>query len=124
MNNNELKKFRTMLVAKQQELAPQLYKREGMAIEKTPDPLDEVGLAVERELASRNLERGSKMLRDVRGALKRIEDGSYGACLNCEEEISPKRLNAVPWASLCIGCQERDDRSRGADDSGWLPKAA
>jgi DnaK suppressor protein len=123
MNKNELKKFRTMLAAKQQELAPQLHRREGMAIEKTPDALDEVGLAAERELTTRTLERESKNLREVRAALRRIEDGSYGTCLDCEEEISPKRLNAVPWAPLCINCQEREDR-RGADDSEWLPKAA
>jgi DnaK suppressor protein len=123
MNKNELKKFRTMLAAKQQELAPQLHRREGMAIEKTPDALDEVGLAAERELTTRTLERESKNLREVRAALRRIEDGTYGTCLDCEEEISPKRLNAVPWAPLCINCQEREDR-RGADDSEWLPKAA
>lgn len=123
MNRTELKKYLSMLTAKQIELAPQLRKRDGIAIEKTPDPLDELGLAAERELMIRNLERESKLLRDVRAALGRIEEGSYGGCLNCGEEISSKRLNAVPWTSRCIDCQELDDR-RGADDSEWLSKAA
>lgn len=123
MNKAELKKYRTILTVKQIELAPQLRRRDGIAIEKTPDPLDEVGLAAERELMTRNLERNSKLLRDVRAALERIEEGSYGTCLTCEEEISTKRLNAVPWTSLCIDCQELDDR-RGFDDSEWLQRAA
>ena len=78
------------------------------------------------ELMTRNLERESKRLRDVQIALERIEEGSYGTCLNCEEEISTKRLNAVPWTSLCIDCQELDDRRRGqgADNLEWLLKAA
>ena len=126
MNKIELKKYRAILTNKQIELAPQLRKRDGIAIEKTPDALDEIGFAAERELMTRSLERESKLLRDVRAALGRIEVGSYGACLNCEEEISPKRLNAVPWASLCIDCQKVDDRERGqvADQSEWLAKAA
>lgn len=48
----------------------------------------------------------------MRSALRRIEDGSFGKCLHCEEEISPKRLAAVPWASFCIQCQEHADRNR------------
>ena len=126
INKTELKKYRTILTAKETELAPQLRKRDGIAIEKTPDVFDEVGLAAERELMTRNLERESKLFRDVRAAMERIEEGSYGTCLNCEEEISAKRLDAVPWTSLCIDCQELDDRRRrqGADHSEWLPRAA
>jgi DnaK suppressor protein len=48
----------------------------------------------------------------VRSALRRIEEGSFGICLHCEEEISPKRVAAVPWTSLCIQCQEQADRNR------------
>jgi DnaK suppressor protein len=79
-------------------------------IEKAPDALDEVQLAGERELAIRNLDRDSNMLRQIRRALARIADGSYGVCLHCEEDISPKRINAVPWAAFCIKCQEQVDR--------------
>jgi DnaK suppressor protein len=50
------------------------------------------------------------MLRQIRRALARIADGSYGVCLHCEEDISPKRVNAVPWAGFCIKCQEQVDR--------------
>jgi DnaK suppressor protein len=42
-------------------------------------------------------------------ALARVAYGSYGVCRHCEEDISPKRVNAVPWASFCIKCQELVD---------------
>jgi DnaK suppressor protein len=126
MTKIELNKFKTMLTAKQAELAPQLRKRDGIAIEKTPDALDEILLATERELMTRNLERESKVLREVRAALARIQQGTYGTCLDCEEEIGMRRLQAVPWTPLCIACQEQDDRSRGqsADQPAWLSRRA
>ena len=110
MTKSELNKYKALLEAKQAELAGGLRNREGIAIEKTADALDEVQLAGERELAIRNLDRESNLLRNVRSALARIADGSYGVCLHCEEDISPKRLNAVPWTSYCIKCQEAADR--------------
>jgi DnaK suppressor protein len=110
MTKTELNKYKNLLEAKQAELAGGLRNREGIAIEKTADALDEVQLAGERELAIRNLDRESNLLRNVRSALSRIADGSYGTCLHCEEDISPKRLNAVPWTAYCIRCQEAADR--------------
>ena len=47
-----------------------------------------------------------KHLREVEDALRRIERGAYGTCMECEEPISVKRLNAVPWARYCVTCQE------------------
>jgi DnaK suppressor protein len=110
MNKTELEKHQAILEAKRAELSVGLRNRADIAIEKTPDALDEVQLAGERELAIRNLDRGSSLLRSVRGALARIADGSYGICLHCEEEIKPKRLDAVPWTKYCIRCQEAADR--------------
>ena len=48
-----------------------------------------------------------KLLREVSDALHHIDTGHYGICLECEEPISPKRLDAVPWARYCVRCQER-----------------
>src|ERR1700761_9079456 len=110
MTQTELNKYAAVLEAKKNELSVGLRNREDIAIEKTPDAIDEVQLAGERELAIRNLDRESNLLRQVRAALARIADGSYGVCLHCEEEISPKRLNAVPQTPYCIKCQEAADR--------------
>jgi DnaK suppressor protein len=110
MTKVDLEKFRKTLETKQSELTGSLRNRDEIVIEKAPDALDEVQLAGERELAIRNLDRDSNMLRQIRRALARVADGSYGICLHCDEEISPKRIAAVPWAAYCIRCQEQVDR--------------
>src|ERR1700722_17252014 len=111
MTKTELNKFKEVLETKQAELARVLRNRDGIAIEKSPDALDEVQNAAERELAIRNLDRESNLLRNVRAALARMDEGTFGVCMHCEEDISIKRLNAVPWAPYCIQCQEIADRS-------------
>jgi len=111
MTKIELQKYKAVLETRLKELSDALRNREDIAIEKTPDALDEVQLAGERELAIRTLDRESTLLRQVRSALSRIADGSYGTCLHCEEDISIKRLNAVPQTSYCITCQEAADRN-------------
>ena len=121
MTKAELEKYKNILEAKQAELTGALRNRDEIVIEKAPDALDEVQLAGERELAIRNLDRDSNMLRQIRRAWARIADGSYGVCLHCEEDISPKRVNAVPWAAYCIKCQEQVDRHEiEVDDSADL----
>jgi len=117
MTKSELKKYREILEAKQSELALLVRNRDGIAIEKSPDALDEVQHAAERELAIRNLDRESNLLRHVRAALRRIDEGNFGVCLHCEEDISPKRLVAVPWTPFCIQCQEIADRNQVGDGS-------
>lgn len=112
MTKTELSKFKKILETKRDELEQIVRKRDAITIEKSADALDEVQHAAERELAIRNLDRESQLLRSVRSALRRIEEGSFGICLHCEEEISPKRVAAVPWTSLCIQCQEQADRNR------------
>lgn len=49
-------------------------------------------------------------LYEIDEALKRIEEGTYGDCLVCGKKISPQRLKALPYASLCIGCQEKEEK--------------
>jgi DnaK suppressor protein len=112
MTKTELNKYKEILETKQAELAQLLRNRDAIAIEKSPDALDEVQHAAERELAIRNLDRESNLLRNVRAALRRMDEGMYGICVHCEEEISPKRLNAVPWSPFCIQCQEQADRNK------------
>src|SRR5579872_6011768 len=118
MTKTELEKFKTMMEAKEAELTNAVRNRDDIAIEKTPDALDEVQLAGERELAIRNLDRESNLLRQVRSALGRVADGSFGVCMHCEEDIKPKRLDAVPWTKYCIKCQEAADRHEFETDGG------
>jgi len=104
--------FKDILTRKEAELARVLSNRDDIAIEKSADQIDEIQYATERDLAMRNMGRDSILLREVKAALQRVGDGSFGACVQCEEEISPKRLAAVPWAPRCIQCQEAADRDR------------
>jgi DnaK suppressor protein len=117
MTQVELNTFRNILQAKQVELAPLVRNRDGIAVERSPDSVDEGQCVAERELAIRNLDRESNLLRNVRAALRCIDEGTFGVCLHCEEDISPKRLAAVPWAAFCIQCQEIADRSQSGDGS-------
>ncbi|MEO8025331.1 MAG: TraR/DksA family transcriptional regulator [Bryobacteraceae bacterium] len=119
MTKTEVNKYQKILQTKQAELEMMVRNRDGIAIEKSPDALDEVQHAAERELAIRNLDRDSNLLRNVRGALRRIDDGSFGTCLHCEEDISPKRLAAVPWTPYCIQCQEMADRNQEAGEEAF-----
>ena len=99
-----------ILERKQAELMGGLRNRDGIAIEKSADQMDEIQYATERDLAIRNVDRESTLLRQVNAALRRIHNGTFGTCVDCEETISPKRLIAVPWATRCIKCQEATDR--------------
>ena len=49
----------------------------------------------------------AKILRNIEEALWRLENGTYGICRECNEPIAPARLNAIPWARLCITCKEK-----------------
>lgn len=104
--------IQAILERKQAELIQILRVRDGIAIEKSADPMDEVQYATERDLAIRSADLESNLLRDVRAALQRLRDGSFGICVECDAEISPKRLAALPWALRCIRCQDAADADR------------
>ena len=111
MTKKELNRFREILMANVAELERLAHKRDGITIERSADLLEEVQAASGRALAVRNLDRGFNQLRNARAALRRIQEGSFGTCQECEEDIHPKRLAAVPWAAFCIQCQEAVDRN-------------
>jgi RNA polymerase-binding transcription factor len=49
----------------------------------------------------------AKLLRAIDEAIHRIEQGTYGTCMECENEIAPARLDAVPWTRVCIDCKAK-----------------
>ena len=102
-------------------------RRDAIVIEQSPDQLDETQRASERDLAICTIDRTSNELRKARAALRRIHEGTFGVCEECEEDIHPKRLAAVPWASLCIVCQEeldgKSEKMRIRADSGMRDAA-
>ena len=111
MTPSEYRNLQSSLEARQIELECMLRDREVMAVDSSADMLDQIQHATERDMAIGNLERESDRLLEVRGALRRIHLGTYGICLDCEEEISLKRLVAIPWTSWCLVCREAADRN-------------
>lgn len=66
---------------------------------------DTATVTYDRELDYTLEENAEHMLSDIDAALRRIDDGTFGKCTNCGNEIAPERLEARPWATLCINCQ-------------------
>ena len=71
------------------------------------DPADQAVLSYQRELMFSEGTNKRTHLSLIRLALERLNDGTYGECLMCGDALSPKRLEAVPWAPYCIRCQEK-----------------
>ena len=79
--------------------------RESLEIQQTADPLDQVRLSTDRDMAVETLNQQARSIHEIRSALDRIEEGAYGSCERCEEPIPAKRLDALPWARMCVSCQ-------------------
>jgi RNA polymerase-binding protein DksA len=65
---------------------------------------------VEREIGNTLEEHDERLLVAIDAALKRIDDGTYGKCVNCGSPIPEERLEAMPWATLCIDCKRKEER--------------
>ena len=109
MTKTELNRFRAVLTAKVAELERFNRHRDAITVERSADQLEEIQAASQRSLAVCNIDLEFNQLREARAALARIQEGSFGTCQECEEDIHPKRLAAVPWATFCIRCQEAAD---------------
>jgi DnaK suppressor protein len=121
--------FRRTLEAKKKELLAGTSDREEILIENAAEEFDRLQQQMNREVAIRNLDRESKLLKDVQAAMKRVEEDTFGTCLRCEEPIPEKRLKALPWAAYCVSCQETIDRQKASgelddDDPGAFELAA
>lgn len=110
MEQTELKRFKLELEAMLAGLRQPGVRWEEISIENSPDTLDQVQRATEREMAIGRLENDCRRQHSILAALERIQDGTYGTCLECEAEIGIKRLNAVPWTEYCLECQAVADR--------------
>lgn len=74
-----------------------------------PDPTDRATLESDRNFELRIRDRERKLIPKIQDALQRIEDGTYGICEECGEEISEKRLEFRPEATLCISCKTKEE---------------
>lgn len=114
MNKVQLKKFKTLLTEKRDEIVKKAKQtlEEDMTLDSNDLP-DEMDLASSEYLQSftfRLRGREKVFLDKIEKALRKIEDGSFGICEECGEEISVKRLEARPETTLCIRCKEDQER--------------
>lgn len=82
----------------------------------TPDPVDLAVRNYSKNVMLAVSENESRQLTLVDEALLRVEDDEYGECQNCEQDINPKRLAAIPWARYCLSCQELVEKGLLDDD--------
>lgn len=114
MNKKDLKRFREDLLRRQKEILKSAIetKEKGMGFSADDLP-DEVDLAASESDQSLNLrlrDRERVLYKKIEKALKKIDDGEYGVCERCGEEIGLKRLEARPVTDLCIRCKEEEER--------------
>jgi DnaK suppressor protein len=74
-----------------------------------PDPTDRAAYEAERNFELRIRDREHKLIKKVKKALERIEDGTFGICEKCGEEIDTKRLKVRPVTTLCIDCKTKEE---------------
>lgn len=113
MDQRSIERIRKSLEARQRDLRHGLAQaRREMLAESANQVMDEgdranASLARETDVNQKARKRAS--LDEIDAALRRISEGTFGQCLNCEQEINAQRLEAIPWVRFCITCQELTD---------------
>jgi DnaK suppressor protein len=105
MSERERQQLLAVLHQKLAEIAGETAGKDSLAQERSCDPLDEAQAELTLALAVGRLSLDWSTKKAVLAALDKIRSGDYGICENCEQPIHPKRLQAVPWATLCVSCQ-------------------
>ncbi|MBI1994872.1 MAG: RNA polymerase-binding protein DksA [Deltaproteobacteria bacterium] len=115
MDQQNIEFFRSLLNQRMQELRSEAGKTvEDMdEDENFPDPTDRASMESNRNSVLRIRDRERKLIFKIQEALQRLDDGAYGICEQCGEEIGIERLKARPVTTLCIACksdQENEER--------------
>ncbi len=119
MDQQQLEYFRKLLQRKLDELLGEADKTlEDMTDmdDHFPDPTDRASVESDRSFELRIRDRERKLIKKIKKALEKIDEGTYGICEECGEDIGTKRLEARPVTTLCIECksrQEKEEKARG-----------
>ncbi len=112
MKSEDIDFFRTLLTNRLSELLGHADQTvSGMTTQKEnfPDPTDRATLEADRNFMLRIRDRENKLIKKIRKALERIEDGTFGICESCGEEIGMERLKARPVTTQCIECKTKEE---------------
>ncbi len=114
MDPKELQTWKERLLALRDELAGEVeeLKQESFSLgtDAVQDVADDASVTYNRQVLLNLSEREREQLRMIEQALERIEQGSFGVCEDCGEPIPRARLEAVPWATLCVECKSLRER--------------
>jgi DnaK suppressor protein len=114
LNKKDLKRFKTMLEESKKQLLlsakKTLTEESSFDTDDLPDEIDLASSEYTQSMIFRLRDREKFLLTKIDKALTRIENGSFGVCEKCEEEISMKRLEARPVTTLCIRCKEEQEQ--------------
>ena len=117
MKKKDLEFFKTLLSERLEELLSQADNTvSGMTSQKEnfPDPTDRASLEADRNFMLRIRDREHKLIKKIKKALDRIENGTFGICDTCGEDISIKRLKARPVTTQCIDCKTKEEAQEKA----------
>lgn len=110
MDKKRLKQYEAKLLEQRNLLLGMVERTEDYGREAdrdvSQDPADKASNSYTKELLFSQSTTERNTLKLIEEAIERVEDGNFGECLNCGQEIKPKRLEAIPWAPYCIDCQE------------------
>ena len=111
MNRKELEAYRSRLLERRHEIIHKLseFRNESKEVETdvAQDLADKAESSYTKEFLLSLSDAERDELFQIDAALRRIEKGEFGHCQMCQKEISKKRLNVLPWTSMCIECQEK-----------------
>jgi DnaK suppressor protein len=114
LNKRDLQRFRKILLAQRDELQGNAKRALSGDIhvdpDDFPDEIDTASSEVTLQFTGRLREREQGLLAKIDAALQKIDDGEYGDCMNCGEDIGVKRLKARPVAELCIDCKSEQEK--------------
>jgi DnaK suppressor protein len=121
MDTAQRAKYRERLLARQRECLPALgMKFDAVARQGRVAEEDQVVISHDEFISVRLNRLEWQNLRRIEAALERLDRDEYGVCEECGEAISSKRLDAIPWALLCVSCQERAREEEVDEDGGLL----
>ena len=108
--NLDIEEIREQLLSEKAEILQNVQGESDLPLHLNPDrdDLAQDYITLEKDVAIKALER--EQLEQIDKALKRIEDGTYGLCQECQEPIPPERLEILPYALLCVRCQSRHEQ--------------
>ncbi|HBD94801.1 MAG: hypothetical protein A2015_00570 [Spirochaetes bacterium GWF1_31_7] len=118
MTNDQIEKYKEILLIEKKEIVNELLESDATArdlleneMHAIGDSADEASVNITQNLLNVTSAKNRQTLMGIEAALRRIEEKSFGSCVSCGCEINTERLDALPWASMCIKCKTQNEKA-------------